>query len=54
MVSYLLIGHHFAFERDLLGLKAFIVNRIGDFGFVLMLAGIAYFTNSMHYAQAFL
>src|SRR5213079_276764 len=34
-------------------LKAFIVNRIGDFGFVLGIAAIAYFTRSLAYRDAF-
>src|SRR5579863_1166588 len=54
VVSYLLIGFWYTRPSAIFaGLKAFIVNRIGDFGFVLGIAGIAYFTNSMHYAQAF-
>ncbi len=54
VVSYLLIGFWYARPSAIVAnLKAFIVNRIGDFGFVLGIAGIAYFTNSMHYAEAF-
>jgi NADH-quinone oxidoreductase subunit L len=54
VVSYLLIGFWYTRPSAIFAsLKAFIVNRIGDFGFVLGIAGIAYFTNSMHYAQAF-
>ena len=54
MVSYLLIG--FWYTRPtatFAALKAFIVNRIGDFGFVLGIAGIAYYTYSMSYRTAF-
>ncbi len=54
VVSYLLIGFWYTRPSAIFAnLKAFIVNRIGDFGFVLGIAGVAYFTNSMHYAQAF-
>ena len=54
VVSYLLIGFWYTRPSAIFAnLKAFIVNRIGDFGFVLGIAGIAYFTNSLHYAQAF-
>ncbi len=54
VVSYLLIGFWYTRPSAIFAsLKAFIVNRIGDFGFVLGIAGVAYFTNSLHYAQAF-
>src|SRR5580693_536407 len=54
LVSYLLIGFWYTRPSAIFAnLKAFIVNRIGDFGFVLGIAGIAYFTHSMHYADAF-
>jgi NADH-quinone oxidoreductase subunit L len=54
VVSYLLIGFWYTRPSAIFAnLKAFIVNRIGDFGFVLGIAGIAYFTYSMHYAEAF-
>jgi NADH-quinone oxidoreductase subunit L len=54
VVSYLLIG--FWYTRPtatFAALKAFIVNRIGDFGFVLGIAGIAYYTYSLSYRTAF-
>jgi len=54
MVSYLLIG--FWYTRPTAtyaALKAFIVNRIGDFGFVIGIAGIAYYTGSLGYRAAF-
>ena len=53
-VSYLLIG--FWYDRPsavFANYKAFLVNRIGDFGFVLGIAGIFYYTNSLAYADAF-
>jgi NADH-quinone oxidoreductase subunit L len=54
MVSYLLIG--FWYTRPtatFAALKAFLVNRVGDLGFVLGIAGIAYYTYSMNYRDAF-
>ncbi len=54
LVSYLLIG--FWYKRPtaiFANLKAFVVNRIGDFGFVLGIAGIAYYTGTLDYAEAF-
>src|SRR5580692_4388070 len=54
VVSYLLIGFWYTRPTAIFAsLKAFLVNRIGDFGFVLGIAGVAYFTNSMRYADAF-
>jgi len=54
LVSYLLIG--FWFKRPtaiFANLKAFLVNRVGDFGFLLGIAGIVYWTGSMDYATVF-
>src|SRR5450631_4315111 len=54
LVSYLLIG--FWFKRPtaiFASLKAFVVNRVGDFGFLLGIAGIVYFTGSLDYQTAF-
>ena len=49
LVSYLLIG--FWFKRESLqsfaNLKAFLVNRVGDFGFILGIAGVVMFTGSL-------
>ena len=54
VVSYLLIGFWYTRPSAIFAnLKAFIVNRIGDFGFVLGIAGIAYFTHSLTYKDAF-
>jgi NADH-quinone oxidoreductase subunit L len=54
MVSYLLIGFWYTRpSATFAALKAFIVNRIGDFGFVLGIAGIVYFTRSLDYRDAF-
>jgi NADH-quinone oxidoreductase subunit L len=55
VVSYLLIGFWYTRPSAIFAnLKAFIVNRIGDFGFVLGIAGIAYYTHSLSYRAAFL
>jgi NADH-quinone oxidoreductase subunit L len=54
VVSYLLIGFWYTRpSATFAALKAFIVNRIGDFGFVLGIAGIAYYTGSLDYHTAF-
>jgi NADH-quinone oxidoreductase subunit L len=54
VVSYLLIGFWYTRpSATFAALKAFLVNRIGDFGFVLGIAGIAYFTHSLSYRDAF-
>lgn len=54
LVSYLLIG--FWFKKDSAvkaNLKAFLVNRGGDFGLVLGVAGVAYYMGSLDYATVF-
>jgi len=59
VVSYLLIG--FWFKRPtaiFANMKAFLVNRVGDFGFVLGIAGVVYYTAqfggaSLDYVDAF-
>jgi NADH-quinone oxidoreductase subunit L len=59
VVSYLLIG--FWFKRPtaiFANMKAFLVNRVGDFGFVLGIAGVVYYTAqfggaSLDYVNAF-
>src|SRR5690349_3552886 len=54
VVSYLLIGFWYTRPSAIFAnLKAFIVNRVGDFGFVLGIAGVFYYTNSLNYADAF-
>jgi NADH-quinone oxidoreductase subunit L len=54
VVSYLLIGFWFKRETAIFAnLKAFLVNRVGDFGFILGIAGIVLFTNSLDYATVF-
>src|SRR5687767_14183042 len=54
VVSYLLIGFWYTRPSAIFAnMKAFIVNRVGDFGFVLGIGGIVYFTNSLDYQDAF-
>ena len=54
LVSYLLIGFWFKRETAIFAnLKAFLVNRVGDFGFILGIAGVVMFTNSLDYATVF-
>jgi NADH-quinone oxidoreductase subunit L len=54
LVSYLLIG--FWFKRDaaiFANLKAFLVNRVGDFGFLLGIAAVLMYFNTLDYATVF-
>jgi NADH-quinone oxidoreductase subunit L len=54
VVSYLLIG--FWYQRPtaiFASLKAFLVNRVGDFGFVLGIAAVLRYTGSLDYAMVF-
>jgi NADH-quinone oxidoreductase subunit L len=54
VVSYLLIG--FWYQRPsaiFASLKAFLVNRVGDFGFVLGIAAVLRYTGSLDYASVF-
>ena len=54
LVSYLLIGFWFKRESAIqANLKAFLVNRVGDFGFILGIAGIVALTGSLDYATVF-
>ncbi|MGA8258610.1 MAG: NADH-quinone oxidoreductase subunit L [Arenicellales bacterium] len=54
LVSYLLIGFWFKKESAIYAsLKAFLVNRVGDFGFVLGIAAIAYVFGSLDYGAVF-
>jgi NADH-quinone oxidoreductase subunit L len=54
VVSYLLIGFWYTRPTAIFAsMKAFLVNRVGDFGFVLGIAGVVYFTNSLDYKDAF-
>ncbi|MDO9611145.1 MAG: NADH-quinone oxidoreductase subunit L, partial [Serpentinimonas sp.] len=54
LVSYLLIG--FWYKRPtaiFANMKAFLVNRVGDFGFLLGIALIAAYTGSLNYTEIF-
>jgi len=54
LVSYLLIG--FWFDRESAtkaGLKAFLVNRVGDFGFLLGIAAVLLTFGTLDYAEVF-
>ncbi len=54
LVSYLLIG--FWYEREsaiYANMKAFLVNRVGDFGFLLGIAAVLMYFNSLDYEDVF-
>ena len=52
--SYLLIGFWYTRPTAIFAsLKAFLVNRVGDFGFVLGIAGVLYFAGSLDYQSVF-
>lgn len=54
LVSYLLIGFWYQKESALEGsLKAFVVNRVGDFGFVLGIGMVFAYTGSLDYEMVF-
>lgn len=54
LVSYLLIGFWFKKESAIFAnLKAFLVNRVGDFGFLLGIAAIVVSFGSLDYAEVF-
>jgi NADH-quinone oxidoreductase subunit L len=54
LVSYLLIGFWFNKPTAIFAnLKAFLVNRVGDFGFILGIGLIAAFAGTLNYTEAF-
>ncbi len=54
LVSYLLIGFWYNKPTAIFAnMKAFLVNRVGDFGFILGIGLIAAFAGTLDYAQAF-
>ena len=54
LVSYLLIGFWFKRESAIFAnLKAFLVNRVGDFGFLIGIAAILLYFKSLDYAVVF-
>jgi NADH-quinone oxidoreductase subunit L len=54
LVSYLLIGFWYTRPTAIYAnLKAFLVNRVGDFGFLIGIALIAAYAGSLDYAEVF-
>ncbi len=54
LVSYLLIGFWYNKPSAIFAnLKAFMVNRVGDFGFLLGIAAVLAFTHTLDYQTAF-
>ncbi len=54
LVSYLLIGFWYTRPSAIYaGLKAFMVNRVGDFGFILGIGLVLAFAGSLDYAEVF-
>lgn len=54
LVSYLLIGFWYQKESALQGsLKAFLVNRVGDFGFILGIALVFAYFGTIDYSEVF-
>ncbi len=54
LVSYLLIGFWYKKETAVFaGLKAFMVNRVGDFGFIIGIAGVLFAFGTLDYAEVF-
>ena len=54
LVSYLLIGFWYTRPTAIYAnLKAFLVNRVGDFGFLLGIAAVLMYTGTLDYADVF-
>ena len=54
LVSYLLIGFWFKRESAIFAsLKAFMVNRVGDFGFILGIGLVAAYAGTLNYSDTF-
>ena len=54
LVSYLLIGFYFKKpSATFANMKAFLVNRVGDFGFILGIGVIAAYTGTLNYTEIF-
>ena len=54
LVSYQLIGFWFTRPTAIFAnLKAFLVNRVGDFGFLLGIAGVVFWYGSLDYSAVF-
>ena len=55
LASYLLIGFYYKKSTaNSAAIKAFVVNRVGDFGFALGIFGIFFLTGSIQFADVFL
>jgi NADH-quinone oxidoreductase subunit L len=55
LVSYLLIGFWYTRPTAIYAnLKAFLVNRVGDFGFLLGIAAVVLYFNTLDYAEVFM
>ena len=54
LVSYLLIGFWFNKPSAIFAnMKAFLVNRVGDFGFILGIGLLAAYTGTLNYSEVF-
>ncbi len=54
LVSYLLIGFWFTKPTAIFAnMKAFLVNRVGDFGFILGIGLVVAFADTLNYGEAF-
>ncbi|MBR7784401.1 proton-conducting transporter transmembrane domain-containing protein, partial [Undibacterium luofuense] len=54
LVSYLLIGFWYTKPTAIYAnMKAFLVNRVGDFGFILGIGLLLAYAGSMNYAEVF-
>ena len=54
LVSYLLIGFWMNRQSAVFAnMKAFLVNRVGDFGFLLGIAAVVLYFGSLHYGEVF-
>ncbi|WP_166415894.1 NADH-quinone oxidoreductase subunit L [Cochlodiniinecator piscidefendens] len=54
IASYLLIGFYYRKPTaNAAAMKAFVVNRVGDFGFALGIFGLFYMTDSINFEQVF-
>jgi NADH-quinone oxidoreductase subunit L len=54
LVSYLLIGFWYKKPTAIFAnMKAFLVNRVGDFGFILGIGLLLAYAGSLNYAEVF-
>jgi NADH-quinone oxidoreductase subunit L len=54
LVSYLLIGYYYQKPTAIFAnMKAFLVNRVGDFGFILGIGLIAAYAGTLNYGETF-